>query len=177
MRDCLLLRQEWTDDNCSTEETCLEQFYKANPILRLLPGGCTQKREEGRLFGQYEGPVLESHDRDRQAVVRESVYPKPSQWATLVSTLGQAWADPPPPPKGAQARQALHTQVCSAAPFPAHGRSCRRMFKSNANYRPLKKAKACFSILSSWSQRCLVKYGIAVLAVHFMKAPLQKMQK
>lgn len=51
----------------------------ASAILTLLPGGHTQKREEGRLFVQCEGPVVESHHRDRQAVVQKSVYPKPSQ--------------------------------------------------------------------------------------------------
>lgn len=96
---------------------------------------------------------------------------------TSVSTLRQTWADPSPPLKGAQPRQALHTQVCSTALFPAHGWSCRRVFKSNSNYQALKKAKACFSILSTWSWRCLMKNGIAVLAVHFMKASLQKTQK
>lgn len=65
MRDCLLLRQEWTDDNCITEQARLEQFYSANPIVTLVPGGRSHKCEEGRRFVECERPVLESHDRDK----------------------------------------------------------------------------------------------------------------
>lgn len=50
---------------------------------------------------QSEGQVLESHDRDRKAVVRKSVYAKP--WHdTSVSVLGQRQRDPSPPCKGAR---------------------------------------------------------------------------
>lgn len=138
MRDCPLLRQERTDDNGSTEETCLEQFYGANPGLPL-PGGCTQSPEQGRLLVQCEGRVLESRERDRKAVVRESVHAKPGQWVTLQSPCsGKHNAIPSPPRKGARPRQgctpgAAHPGL-QHSPAPSSRWSCARIFKSSSNY-------------------------------------------
>lgn len=77
-----------------------------------LPGGCTQNPELGRLLVQCEGQVLGSHERDRKAVVGESVYAKPWRWVTLQC-----------PCSGKRKAIALHlakgAQVCSAAPSPA----------------------------------------------------------